>query len=70
MSENKRFETQVISDEILAKMSLQNRYKFVNDNLRTILSDKQFNFLNQVQDFCLDYESKNDIMETILIVTT
>jgi butyryl-CoA dehydrogenase len=61
MSEKKRYQTQVISDEILAKLSLQNRYKFVNDNLRTILSDKQFNFLNQVQDFCLNYETKNKI---------
>ena len=53
MSENKRFKTQVINDEILEKLCLENRYNFVNDNLRTILNDQQFNFLRQVQDFCL-----------------
>jgi len=57
----RRFETQVINDEILEKLNLKNRYKFVNDNLRTILNDKQFSFLTQIQDFCVNYEIKNEI---------
>ena len=61
MSVNKRYETQVINDEILEKLSLEHRYKFVNDNLRTVLNDKQFSFLTQVQDFCVKYEIKNKI---------
>ena len=61
MSEKKRYNTQVISDEILEKLSLENRYKFVNDNLSTILTDKQFSFLKQVQEYCLNYEKKNKI---------
>ncbi|MFW9781920.1 MAG: hypothetical protein ACFFFB_06520, partial [Candidatus Heimdallarchaeota archaeon] len=61
MTENKRYETQVINDEILEKLSLKNRYNFVRDNLRTILSDQQFRFLTKAQDFCLDYENKNKI---------
>ena len=55
MSENKRFETQVISDEILEKLSLENRYNFVKDNLRVILSNQQYNFLEQAQSFCVNY---------------
>ena len=61
MSEKKRYKTQVINDEILGKLSLENRYNFVNDNLKVILKDKQFNFLKQVQGFCLNYEVKNKI---------
>jgi len=61
MSEKKRYKTQVISDEILEKLSLENRYKFVRDNLRVILSDQQYNFLEQAQKFCLNYETKNKI---------
>ncbi|MFX1479459.1 MAG: acyl-CoA dehydrogenase family protein [Promethearchaeota archaeon] len=61
MSEKKRYETQVINDEILEKMSLENRYKFVDDNLSTILSEQQFAFLNRVQKFCLNYEKDHKI---------
>ncbi|MFX1573259.1 MAG: acyl-CoA dehydrogenase family protein [Promethearchaeota archaeon] len=61
MSENKRYKTQVINDEILEKLSLEHRYNFVKDNLRVILTEAQFNFLTKVQDFCLNYESKNKI---------
>ncbi|MFX1280268.1 MAG: acyl-CoA dehydrogenase family protein [Promethearchaeota archaeon] len=61
MIENRRFKTQVINDEILEKLSLENRYNFVKDNLRVILSDQQFQFLEQVQNFCLEYETRNKI---------
>ncbi|HEC39900.1 hypothetical protein LCGC14_0596800 [marine sediment metagenome] len=61
MNENKRYETQVINDEILEKLSLENRYKLINDNLRTVLNDAQFAFLKQAQDFCVNYERENNI---------
>jgi len=37
--------TQVINDEILEKLSLKNRYSFVNNNLMTVLSPEDFSFL-------------------------
>ncbi len=58
---NKKFETRVINEEILAKLSLKNRYHFINDNLRTVLRDNQFSFLKQVQEFCINYEKNNNI---------
>ncbi|MFX1538686.1 MAG: acyl-CoA dehydrogenase family protein [Promethearchaeota archaeon] len=61
MSERKKFEVQAINDEILGKMSLKNRYAFLNNNLTSILSPKEFNFLREVQRFCLRFEKKNDI---------
>ncbi len=56
-----KFKTQTINDEILEKLSLKNRYKFLNDNLMTILSDDQFKFLKEVEDFCLKFESEKNI---------
>ncbi|MFX1354749.1 MAG: acyl-CoA dehydrogenase family protein, partial [Promethearchaeota archaeon] len=61
MSEKKKFETQAINDEILEKLSLKNRYAFLNNNLTSILSPKEFNFLREVQRFCMKFEKKNNI---------
>ncbi|NVM54713.1 MAG: acyl-CoA/acyl-ACP dehydrogenase, partial [Candidatus Helarchaeota archaeon] len=58
------FETQGITDEILEKMSLENRYKFLNMNLPTIANDKQITFLKDAQNFCIEYEKKNNIDHT------
>ena len=56
-----RFMTQAVNDEILAKMSLKNRYSFINNNLMAILSPEQFNFLKKIQKFCMRFEKKNGI---------
>lgn len=58
---SKKFEVQAISDEILEKFSLKNRYAFLNNNLTAILSQKEFNFLREVQRFCIRFEKKNNI---------
>jgi alkylation response protein AidB-like acyl-CoA dehydrogenase len=57
----KKFEVQAINDEILEKMCLKNRYAFLNNNLTSILTQKEFNFLREVQRFCLRFEKKNNI---------
>ena len=63
MEENKKkkYMTQAINDEILEKLSLKNRYAFLNTNLMTILEPKDFNFLKKVQKFCMRFEKKNEI---------
>ena len=60
--ENRKFKVQAINDEILAKLSLKNRYSFLNNNLTPILSQKEFNFLREVERFCLRFEKKNNII--------
>ena len=64
MEENKktRYITQAINDEILEKLSLKNRYAFLNTNLMTVLGPKEFNFLKSVQKFCMRFEKKNNII--------
>jgi butyryl-CoA dehydrogenase len=57
----KKFQVQAINDEILEKFNLKNRYAFLNNNLTPILSTKEFNFLREVQRFCLRFEKKNNI---------
>ncbi|MFX1410314.1 MAG: acyl-CoA dehydrogenase family protein [Promethearchaeota archaeon] len=58
---SKKFKVQAINDEILDKFNLKNRYSFLNNNLTAILSQKEFNFLREVQRFCLRFEKKNNI---------
>ncbi|MFX1242456.1 MAG: acyl-CoA dehydrogenase family protein [Promethearchaeota archaeon] len=59
-----RFMDQAINDEILEKLSLKNRYNFINNNLMAILSPEQFNFFKSVQKFCMRFEKKNGIMHS------
>jgi len=64
MAERKLTKTkyaQAINDEILDKLSLKNRYSFLNNNMMSILSSEQFNFFKKVQKFCLRFEKKNNI---------
>ena len=63
MEENKkkRYVTQAINDEILSKLSLKNRYQFLNTNLMTVLEPPEFNFLKKAQKFCMRFEKKNEI---------
>jgi alkylation response protein AidB-like acyl-CoA dehydrogenase len=56
-----KYINKVINDEILEKLSLKNRYSFVNNNLMAILSPEQFNHLKKVQKFCQRFEKKNGI---------
>ncbi|MHA1274101.1 MAG: acyl-CoA dehydrogenase family protein [Promethearchaeota archaeon] len=56
-----KFQTQVINDEILEKLKLENRYKFLNTCLSLILSSKEMEFLKEVEDFCVKYEKENNI---------
>ena len=56
-----KFLTQAINDEILEKLSLENRYNFLNTCVKPMLSSDEMSFLKQVEDFCINYEkSKNN----------
>jgi alkylation response protein AidB-like acyl-CoA dehydrogenase len=62
MEEKKtKYMDRAINEEILEKMSLKNRYAFLNTNLMTVLEQDQMNFLKQAQKFCIRYEKKNEI---------
>jgi len=56
-----RYMTQAINDEILGKLSLKNRYSFLNNNLMVLLNQEEFNFLKKAQKFCMRFEKKNNI---------
>ena len=58
---NKKGEILCIDPEILEKMSLKNRYNFLNNNLMSILKPDDFNFLKQAQKFFLRFEKNNNI---------
>lgn len=57
----KKMQCQIIPDEILDVLSLQKRYNLLNINFMIMLNDKEKDFLNEVQNFCLEFEKKNNI---------
>ncbi|MFW9948905.1 MAG: acyl-CoA dehydrogenase family protein [Candidatus Thorarchaeota archaeon] len=62
MEEKKtKYMDRAINEEILEKLSLKNRYAFLNTNLMTVLEQNQMNFLKEAQKFCIRYEKKNQI---------
>ncbi len=57
----KKGKVQCIEDSILEKLSLKNRYKFLNINLMSILKQEHFNFLRKTQKFFIRFEEKYNI---------
>lgn len=55
---------QCINDEILEKLSLKNRYNFLNINLMSILKPKYMSFLREAQNFYVKFEKRNEITHT------
>jgi len=58
---NKKGKVQCINDEILEKLSLKTRNKFLNYNLMSFLKPKHLNFLKQAQKFFVKFENDNNI---------
>ena len=62
MEEKKtKYMSRAINEEILEKMSLKNRYAFLNTNLMTVVEQKHMNFLKKAQKFCMRFEKKNNV---------
>lgn len=57
----KKGEVQCINDEILEKLSLKNRYKFLNYNLMSFLEKEHLDFLKKAQKFFIGFENRNNI---------
>ncbi len=57
----KKGQVQCINDEILEKLSLKTRNKFLNYNLMSFLKPKHFNFLKQAQKFFVKFEKDKNI---------
>ncbi len=57
----KKGKVQCIDDEILEKLSLKTRNKFLNYNLMSYLKPKHLNFLKQAQKFFETFEKTNNI---------
>lgn len=58
---HKNYDTKCISNEILEKLSLRNRYNFLNNNLMPLLDPKMFSFLRKIQKFYVKFEEDNQI---------
>jgi hypothetical protein len=58
---SKKGKVQCINDEILEKLSLKTRNKFLNYNLMSFLKPKHLDFLKQAQKFFENFEKTNNI---------
>ena len=58
---NKKGKVQCIDDEILEKLSIKTRNKFLNYNLMSFLSPKYLSFLKQVQKFFENFEKTHQL---------
>ena len=66
MEEKKtKYLSRAINEEILEKLSLKNRYSFLNTNLMTVLEPKHMNFLKQAEKFCLRFQKKNNVTHAL-----
>jgi len=54
------FDTRCVNEEIMTKLSLKNRYAFLNANFMALLDDQQKSLLDKVQKFCLKQEKVVD----------
>jgi alkylation response protein AidB-like acyl-CoA dehydrogenase len=57
----KKGDVKCINDEILAKLSLKTRYKFLNYNLMSYLPKAHFDFLKKAQKFFVKFEKEHNI---------
>jgi len=58
----------IIADEIEEALSLENRYKVLNDNIFPMLSPEEQEFLLEVQKYCLDIEPSIDWTEDVYVL--
>ncbi|TFF99766.1 MAG: acyl-CoA dehydrogenase [Promethearchaeota archaeon] len=59
---------QIIKDEILEKMSLENSFKILNDNLFPMLNDEEQGFCQELQDFCLELNPLIDKSKDVYVL--
>jgi alkylation response protein AidB-like acyl-CoA dehydrogenase len=57
----KKGQVQCVNDEILEKLSLKNRYKFLNYNLMSYLKPKYMDFLKEAQKFFQKFEKAHQV---------
>jgi len=58
----------IIKDEILEKMTLENVFKILNDNLFAMLNDEEQGFCKELQEFCLELHPKIDKSQDVYVL--
>jgi alkylation response protein AidB-like acyl-CoA dehydrogenase len=58
----------IIPEEIEEALSLENRYRILNDNIFPMLSPEEQGFLLELQKYCLDIEPSIDFTEDVYVL--
>ncbi|MHA1293100.1 MAG: acyl-CoA dehydrogenase family protein [Promethearchaeota archaeon] len=56
----RKYQEKIIDDKILEKMTLENLFKILNDNLFALLNEEEKQYCLELQNFCLELEIKID----------
>jgi hypothetical protein len=62
------FQEKIIRDDVLEKMSLENIYKILNDNIFPMLNDEERKYCEDLENFCLELRSKIDMSEDVYVL--
>ncbi|HME52753.1 MAG TPA: acyl-CoA dehydrogenase [Candidatus Lokiarchaeia archaeon] len=58
---------QVLKEEIEEKMLLSNLYKLLNEQIALLLTPEEIEFIQQLQEFCMEQEKKIDYSEDVYV---
>jgi alkylation response protein AidB-like acyl-CoA dehydrogenase len=58
----------IIKDEIHEKMSLENTFNILNDNLFAMLNDEELGFCQELQEFCLEMHPRIDKSKDVYVL--
>ncbi|MFW9873431.1 MAG: acyl-CoA dehydrogenase family protein [Candidatus Thorarchaeota archaeon] len=62
------FQEKIINDEILEKMSLENVFKIFNDNVYPMLSEKEREYCDELQEFCIELNPNIDRSKDVYVL--
>ena len=62
------FQEKIIRDDVLEKMSLENVYKILNDNIFPMLNDEERKYCEDLENFCLELRPKIDMSEDVYVL--
>lgn len=62
------FQEKIINDQILEKLTLENVYKILNDNLFPMLNDEERHYCEELEKFCVELNAKIDKSKDVYVL--
>jgi hypothetical protein len=62
------FQEKIIRDDVLEKLSLENVYKILNDNVFPMLNDEERKYCEDLENFCLELHPNIDMSKDVYVL--